>query len=78
MLALLAAANFLLIGPLMVGIPVLAQTRFTQGAAAFGLLISAYGLGNLGGMVAAGSRRPALLAPVLRPGLSPSSAGSGW
>ena len=55
MLALLAAANFLLIGPLMVGIPVLAQTRFTQGAAAFGLLISAYGLGNLGGMIVAGS-----------------------
>jgi len=59
MLALLAAANLLLIGPLMVGVPVLAQTRFSQGAAAFGLLISAYGLGNLGGMVVAGStRRP--------------------
>ena len=55
MLALLAAANFLVIGPLMVGVPVLAQTRFTQGATAFGLLISAYGLGNLGGMIAAGS-----------------------
>jgi MFS family permease len=54
-LALLAAANFLVIGPLMVGVPVLAQTRFTQGATAFGLLISAYGLGNLGGMIAAGS-----------------------
>jgi len=55
MLALLAAANFLLIGPLMVGVPVLAQTRFSQGAAAFGLLISAYGLGNLCGMIVAGS-----------------------
>jgi MFS family permease len=59
MLALLAAANLLLIGPLMVGVPVLAQTRFTQGAAAFGLLVSAYGLGNLCGMIVAGStRRP--------------------
>ena len=59
MLGLLAAANFLLIGPLMVGIPVLAETRFSQGAAAFGLLISAYGLGNLCGMIVAGStRRP--------------------
>jgi len=59
MLALLAAANFLLIGPLMVGVPVLAQERFTQGAAAFGLLISAYGLGNLCGMIVGGStRRP--------------------
>jgi MFS family permease len=55
LLALLAAANLLLIGPLLVGIPVLAQTRFTQGAAAFGLLISAYGLGNLCGMVVAGT-----------------------
>ena len=55
MLGLLAAANLLLIGPLMVGIPVLAQTRFSQGAAAFGLLISAYGLGNLCGVVVAGS-----------------------
>ena len=59
MLGLIAAANLLLIGPLMVGIPVLAQSRFSQGAAAFGLLISAYGLGNLIGIVVAGSsRRP--------------------
>ena len=59
LLALLAAANLLLIGPLLVGIPVLAQTRFSQGAAAFGLLISAYGLGNLIGMIVAGTaRRP--------------------
>ena len=55
LIALLAAANLLLIGPLLVGIPVLAQTRFSQGAAAFGFLISAYGIGNLGGMVVAGS-----------------------
>ena len=55
LLALLAAANLLLIGPLMVGVPVLAQTHFSQGAAAFGLLISAYGFGNLCGMIAAGT-----------------------
>jgi MFS family permease len=55
LLALLAAANFLLIGPLLVGVPVLAQTRFSQGAAAFGFLISAYGLGNLCGMIVAGT-----------------------
>ena len=59
MLGLIAAANLLLIGPLMVGVPVLAQTRFSQGAAAFGFLISAYGLGNLCGIVVGGStRRP--------------------
>ena len=49
----------------MVGIPVLAQTRFAQGAAAFGFLISAYGFGNLGGMIVAGTwrrgPRPALV-----------------
>ncbi len=55
MLGLIAVVNLLLIGPLMVGVPVLAQTRFSQGAAAFGLLISAYGLGNLAGMIVAGT-----------------------
>jgi len=55
MIALIAAANLLLVGPLFVGIPVLAQSRFSQGAAAFGLLLSAYGVGNLAGMIVAGS-----------------------
>jgi MFS family permease len=55
LLGLLAAINLLLIGPLMIGIPVLAQTRFSEGAAAFGVLMSAYGVGNLAGMVAAGT-----------------------
>jgi MFS family permease len=59
MLGLIAAVNFLVIGPLMVGVPVLAQTRFSQGAAAFGWLMAAYGLGSLAGMVFAGTaRRP--------------------
>ena len=47
----------------MVGIPVLAQTRFSQGAAAFGFLISAYGVGNLSGMIVAGHGAAALVAP---------------
>ena len=55
LLALLAAANLLVIGPLLVGIPVLAQSRFSHGAAAFGLLMSGYGLGNLCGMIVAGT-----------------------
>jgi MFS family permease len=55
LIALVAAVNLLLVGPLLVGIPVLAQTRFSQGAAAFGFLISAYGIGCLGGMIVAGS-----------------------
>jgi MFS family permease len=33
---------------------VLAATRFTQGAAAFGVIVSAYGAGNLAGMLGAG------------------------
>jgi MFS family permease len=53
-LGLLAVVNLLVIGPLMVGVPVLAQTRFTHGAAAFGLLMSGYGVGNLVGMIGAG------------------------
>lgn len=49
------AVNFLLIGPIMVGIPVLADQRLPGGAAAFGLLMSAFAGGNLIGMLAAGS-----------------------
>jgi hypothetical protein len=50
-----ATANFLIAGPLMVGIPVLAQTRFPQGAAAYGLILSAYAAGNLLGYLGAGA-----------------------
>jgi MFS family permease len=47
--------NFLLIGPIMVGIPVLANQRLPEGATAFGLLISAFAGGNLLGYLVAGS-----------------------
>jgi len=53
LVALIAAVNLLLVGPLLVGIPVLCQARFAEGAAAFGFLIAAYGIGCLGGMVLA-------------------------
>jgi MFS family permease len=49
------ALNFLLIGPIMVGIPVLAAQRLPGGAAAFGLLMSAFAGGNLIGYLLAGS-----------------------
>lgn len=53
------AVNFLFVGPLLVGIPVLASQRLPEGAVAFGLLMSAYAGGNLGGYLLAGSvRRP--------------------
>ena len=51
---LVAAINMFLIGPVMVGIPVLAKTRFAEGAQAFGSLLSSYGGGNLIGILLAG------------------------
>ena len=55
MFFLLMTVNFLLIGPLLVGIPVLADQRLPEGAVAFGILMSAYSGGNLGGYLLAGS-----------------------
>ncbi len=52
---LIAAANLFFVGPLLVGIPVLANTRLPEGVAAFGLIMSAYGGGNLVGILLAGS-----------------------
>ena len=54
---LVAAFNFAFNGPLLVGLPYLADTRFQGGAAAFGIIISAYGAGALGGAILAGSLR---------------------
>jgi MFS family permease len=55
MFLVLAAINFFLIGPIMVGIPVLANQRLPEGAAAFGLLLSAFAGGSLIGYLLAGS-----------------------
>ena len=52
---LIAGVNLTFVGPLLVGIPVVADTRLAQGAAAFGMIMSAYGAGNLGGILIAGS-----------------------
>lgn len=46
--------NILINGPFAVGIPVLARTRFPEGAAAFGLIMSLFGGGALLGMTLAG------------------------
>jgi MFS family permease len=51
----IVAINFLLIGPIMVGIPILADQRLPEGALAFGLLMSAYAGGNLAGYLIAGA-----------------------
>ena len=56
---IIAAINLLFNGPVMVGVPVLADLRF-DGAMAFGLLTSAFGGGSLLGTILAGTLpRPA-------------------
>lgn len=55
MFLVVIAINFLFVGPILVGIPVLAAQRLTEGARAFGLLMSAFAIGNLGGYLVAGS-----------------------
>jgi MFS family permease len=55
MFLVITAMNFLFVGPLLVGIPVLADQRLPEGAVAFGLLMSAYSGGNLAGYLLAGS-----------------------
>ncbi len=54
MFLILAAANLLVAGPFDVGIPVLADSRLPEGAAAFGILMSAMGGGSLLGITVAG------------------------
>ena len=39
----IAAVNFLFVGPILVGVPVLADQRLPEGAMAFGLLMSGFG-----------------------------------
>ncbi len=51
---IIAASNLLVVGPIGVGIPVLADTRFPEGAAAFGIIMSAYGGGSLLGTLLSG------------------------
>ena len=57
-----------MVGPIEVGIPYLADTRFVEGAVAFGVIISAFGGGMLLGTVLAGvlpRPRPRLFGPLL-------------
>ena len=58
--------NLLIVGPFEVGIPVLAFSRLPEGAAAFGLITSAFGGGSLLG----------LLAATLLPSIPPARFGS--
>ncbi len=53
----LAAVNLFVVGPLLVGIPLLAHQRLASGARAFGVLMGAFAAGNLAGYLAAASTR---------------------
>ncbi len=61
MLFVAAFNHFLVEGPLFIGVPVLSNSRFTQGAAAFGIIMSGLGAGMLTGIAVAG------LLPALNP-----------
>jgi MFS family permease len=50
-----ATGHFCIEGPLLVGVPVLANTRFPEGAAAFGIIMSALGAGMMIGIILAGT-----------------------
>ena len=54
MFIVIAIANMSFGGPIIVGIPYLADTRFPEGAAAYGIIISGYAGGNLLGILLAG------------------------
>jgi MFS family permease len=59
MFAVVMAVNFLFIGPMLIGIPVLANDYLAEGAVAFGLLVSSVAGGNLiGYLLAAQLPRP--------------------
>jgi MFS family permease len=52
--AITMGLNVLINGPFAVGVPVIAKTRFPEGATAFGLIMSVFGGGALLGIVLAG------------------------
>ncbi len=53
--SVLFAINLFVVGPLLVGIPLVAHQRLPQGAMAFGVLMGAFAIGNLAGYLVAGA-----------------------
>ena len=68
---IIVAVNFLIVGPMLVGIPVLAARRLSQGAEGYGIIMSTFGGSSLVGIVAGGllPRPPARLMGSLLLGL---------
>ncbi len=64
---IIVAVNLLIVGPLLVGIPVLAARRLSQGAEGYGIVMSTFGGSSLLGIVAGGllPRPPARLMGAL-------------
>jgi MFS family permease len=65
LILLTAASNFAFNGPLLVGVPFMADHTLGGGSATFGILLSAYGGGAVVGALAAGRRVPRLGTLVL-------------
>lgn len=55
---MMAAFSLVFRGPFMVGVPALANAHLDEGAAAFGTIMSALGVGSIIGAVLAGSVKP--------------------
>lgn len=55
---LMAGLSLVFRGPFMVGIPALANAHLEEGAAAYGIIVSALGIGSIIGGVIAGTRKP--------------------
>lgn len=60
-----SVSNFLVTGPLLVGIPVLSKLHLAEGVSGFGVILSGYGGGNLLGIILAGAL-PKLSGPRMR------------
>jgi MFS family permease len=79
---LMTTTNFLFVGTMSVGLPVLASIRLAEGAAAFGLIMGAYAAGNLLGYLVAGAlparRGIGLVTVAVLAGFGPATIGLGF
>lgn len=51
---IIAVLNFLFSGPLVVGLPLIANERLPEGVTAFGIILGTFGIGNLIGLIVSG------------------------